>query len=68
MQELKDTQVRSLGREDPLEEDMATALVYTCWKNPMDRGNWLATVQEVAKSQTLLSNYAQKCTNDSRVV
>ena len=27
-------------------------LQYSCLKNPMDRGAWQATVQEVAKSQT----------------
>jgi len=32
---------------------------YSCLKNPMDRGAWWATVQRVAKSQTLLSNYAE---------
>ena len=29
--------LRSLGWEDPLEEDMAT-LQYSCLENPMDRG------------------------------
>ena len=27
-------------------------LRYTCLENPMDRGNWRATVYRVAKSQT----------------
>ena len=31
-------------------------LQYSCLENPMDRGAWWATVYEVAKSQTRLSN------------
>ena len=31
-------------------------LQYSCLKNPMDRGAWWATVREVAKSQTGLSD------------
>ena len=31
-------QVWSLGREDPLEEEMATLLQYSCLENPIDRG------------------------------
>jgi len=29
---------------------------YSCLKNPMDRGDWWATVHRVAKSQTRLSD------------
>ena len=32
-------------------------LWYSCLKNPMDRGAWRATVHEVAKSQTQLSDF-----------
>ena len=35
----QETRVRSLGREDPLEEGMAT-LQCSCLENPMDRGAW----------------------------
>ena len=28
-------------------------LQYSCWENPMDRGDWRATVHGVIKSQTL---------------
>ena len=31
-------------------------LRYSCLENPMDRGAWQATVHEVTKSQTRLSN------------
>ena len=32
-------------------------LQYSCLENPMDRGAWWATVHEVAKSQTRMSNW-----------
>ena len=35
-----------------------TPLQY-CWKNPMDRGAWWATVFEVSESQTQLSVWPQ---------
>ena len=46
-----ETRVQSLGREDPLEKEMAPPQ-YSCLENPMDREAWWATVHEVAKSQT----------------
>ena len=48
--------VRSLGWEDPLEEEMAIQPSILAWKNPMDRGAWQAIVHGVAKSWTQLSN------------
>ena len=53
---IQETQVQSLGWEDPLEEEMATHSSILAWKNPMDRGAWWATVYGVAKSQTRLSD------------
>ena len=44
MQETQEMGVRSLGREDPLEEDMATHSSILAWRIPMDRGAWRATV------------------------
>ena len=41
---MQETQVQSLGREDPLEEEMAIHSSILAWKNPMDRGVWGATV------------------------
>ena len=35
-----ETQVRSLGREDPLEEGMTTHSIIPCLENPMDWGAW----------------------------
>ena len=37
-------------------------LPYSCQKNSMDRGAWQATVHEVAKSWTWLSNWAHTAT------
>ena len=53
---MQKTQVRSLGREDPLENGMATHSSILAWKIPVDRGPWQATVHEVAESRTQLSN------------
>ena len=54
--EMWETQVRSLGQEDPLEKNMATQSSILAWRIPIDRGAWLATVCGVSKSWTRLSN------------
>ena len=51
------TWVRSLGREDPLEKEMAPQLQHSCLENPMDGEAWWATVHRVAKSWTRLSDF-----------
>ena len=51
----------NLGGEDPLEEEMATQLQYSCLENPMDRGAWWATVHAVTKSGTRLKQLSM-CT------
>ena len=56
MQETQEMGVQSLGREDPLEEDMATHSSILAWRIPMDRGAWRATVHGVAKRRTQLSD------------
>ena len=48
--------VPSLGREDPLEEGMATHFSILAWTIPMDRGAWWATFYGVTKSWTQLSD------------
>ena len=35
---MRETQVRSLGREDPLEKE--TPLQYSCLENPIEGGAW----------------------------
>ena len=52
MQETQETQVPYLGREDPLEEAIATHFSILTWKILVDRGVWWATVHRVTKSQT----------------
>ena len=52
---MRETWVRSLGWEDPLEEGMATHSSILAWRIPMERGVWQATVHGVTKSQTRLS-------------
>ena len=47
-------QVRSLGQEDSPEGEPGNPLQFSCLENLMDRGVWQATVDRVAKSQTLL--------------
>ena len=44
--------VRSLGPEDPLEEDVAAHPSILAWRIPVDRGAWWATAREVRKSWT----------------
>ena len=51
-----ETWILSLGREDPLEEGMATPSNILAWRIPMDRGARWTTVHGVAKSQTQLSD------------
>ena len=38
-------------------EGNGNPLQYSCLENPMDGGDWWATVHGVAKSQTLLSDF-----------
>ena len=46
--------IPGLGRSSG--EENGNPLQYSCLENPMDRGAWQATVQEVEKSQTRLSD------------
>ena len=49
---VQETRVQSLGREDPLEKEMATHSSILAWKNLMDTGAWWAAVYGVAKNRT----------------
>ena len=53
---MQETQVQSLGWEDPLEMGMAAHSSILAWRIPMDRGAWWGTVRRVAKSQMRLGN------------
>ena len=52
---VRETLVRLLGQEDPLEEGMATYSSILAWGIPMDRVAWRDTVCGVAKRWTRLS-------------
>ena len=41
---MQQTRVQSLGREDPLEESMATHSSILAWRIPMDRAAWQVTL------------------------
>ena len=50
-EEIEGTQVRSQGREDPLEEGIATHSSILAWRIPWT-GTWQVTVHRVSQSQT----------------
>ena len=50
---MQETWVQSLGREDTLEEEMASCFSIPVRRNPMDRGVWWATVHSVAENQDM---------------
>ena len=56
MQETQETQVQSLGREDPLEEEMATHSSILPWKNPIDKGAWAGYSPKSHKELAQLDN------------
>ena len=41
---VQETQVQSLGQENPLGEGNGYPFQYSCLEKPMDRGTWRATV------------------------
>jgi len=49
---MQETQVQSLGWEDPLEESIANHSSILAWRIPMDRGAWQVIAHEVDKSWT----------------
>ena len=49
MQQTKETRVRYLGWENPLEKEVVTYSSILAWKNPKDRGAWQAAVHVVAE-------------------
>ena len=61
---MEETQVRSLGRKDPLEKLMATHSSILARENPWTRGAQWATVLRVTKNQTRLSDYNNSNTNN----
>ena len=58
IQEMQETWVRSLGREDPLEEEMETHSSVLAWRNPQTRDMPGGYSPWVTQSRTQLSNEA----------
>ena len=56
---MRETWVRSLGWEDPLEEGTTTHSSTLAWRIPMDGGVWSAAAHGVTESQTRWSAPAQ---------
>ena len=56
MQETRESEVRIPGLGRSPEGGNGNPLQYSCLGNPMDRGAWWATVHEVTRSRTRLSN------------
>ena len=53
---MQETQVQSLGQEDPLEKGKAYPLQNSGLENSMDRGAWQAIIYGVTKIQTQLKD------------
>ena len=52
MQEIEETMVPALGREDPQEEDMVTHSSILAWRIPRKEGGWQATIHTVVELET----------------
>ena len=52
MQEMQETLLQPLGREDHLEEGMETHPSILALENPMERGAWCVTVYRVTQNWT----------------
>ena len=57
---MQEMQVRSLGQGDPPEKEMETLLQYSYLGNHIDRGDWQAIIQGVAKRWTNLATKQQQ--------
>ena len=52
--ETQETQLPSLGREEPPRKGNGNPFQSACLENPMDPGTWKAAIHRVAKSWTQL--------------
>ena len=48
---MQETQVQSLGGEDPLERGVATHSSILAWRIPMDRGAWWAAAMRSQRDE-----------------
>ena len=63
---VQEIQLQSLGREEPLEEGMATHSSILTWRIPKDRGAWWATVHGAAKSWTRLKRLSPSTQEENK--
>ena len=63
-----ETWVRSLGWEDPLEEEIATHSSILAWRISTDRGAWRAVVHRVAELDTTEVTWHTYSTMSSRFI
>ena len=68
MQETQEMQVRPLGWEDPLEEEMATHSRMLAWEIPWTEGAWWATVHRAAKIWTQLNMHTHTHTHTALLI
>ena len=62
---MQETQVRSLGQEDPPGRGNGNPLQYSCLEDSMDRGIWWAALHGVAQSRTQLKRLSlHACTGE----
>ena len=57
---MQETQVQSLGLEDPQEKENGNPLQYSCMENPMDRGAWQETRQSNTTSSSILTTFCRE--------
>ena len=62
VQKTQETQIQSLGQEDPLEEGMAAHSSISAGKNLMNRGCWRVMVHGVRKSLDMTKVPEHTCT------
>ena len=58
MQETWETRVQSLGREDPLEKEMATCSSILAWRIAMDRGAWQPAYSPWGHNELYMTEHA----------
>ena len=54
---MQETEVRSLGEEDPLEKEMATHSSVLAWRIPQMEEAWWATVPGISRNRTRLNEH-----------
>ena len=57
---MQETQIQTLGWEDPLEKEMATHSSILALGNAMERGTWSAKVHGVAKELDMIEGLNNK--------